>query len=283
VSPRLHGAIAAAVTPMRDGGRALDLESVGSLARFLADGGVDGALIAGTTGEGVLLTVDERRRLTERWIAERPDGFAVAVHAGAQSTQDTVALAAHALETGADAVAVIAPPYYHLDTQELLDHFVSAANACDPLPFYVYEFAARSGYAIRVDVIERLRGLAPNMAGLKVSDLPYEAVEPYLIDGLDVFIGQEPLTLEGMKAGAVGAVSGLATAWPDVVARLVHDRDASAHERVTVLREAVTGLPFHGLLKAVLSDRGVLTSDDVRPPLRRLTQTERASVRGLSS
>jgi dihydrodipicolinate synthase/N-acetylneuraminate lyase len=205
------------------------------------------------------------------------------VHAGAQTTHDTVALAAHAQEAGADAVAVIAPPYFHLDTQELLGHFVSAANACDPLPFYVYEFAARSGYAIRVDVIERLRALAPNMAGLKVSDLPYEAVEPYLIEGLDVFIGQEPLALEGMKAGAVGAVSGLATAWPEVVARLVHDRDEAAHERVTVLRDAMTGLPFHGAVKAVLSDRGVLTSDDVRPPLRRLTEAERATVAALSA
>jgi dihydrodipicolinate synthase/N-acetylneuraminate lyase len=280
---KLHGAIAAAVTPLRDGGRALDLGSVPPLARFLADGGLDGALIAGTTGEGVLLNVDERRRLTERWIAERPDGFAVAVHAGAQTTHDTVALAAHAQEAGADAVAVIAPPYYHLDTPELLDHFVSAANACDPLPFYVYEFAARSGYTIRIEAIEQLRALAPNLAGLKVSDQPFEAVEPYLLDGLDVFIGQEPLTLEGMKAGAVGAVSGLATAWPEVVARLVHERDEAAHERVTVLRDQVTGLPFHGALKAVLVDRGVLTSDDVRSPLRHLTPAERATVTALSA
>jgi dihydrodipicolinate synthase/N-acetylneuraminate lyase len=266
---------------MREGGRALDLESVGTLARFLADGGLDGVLVAGTTGEGVLLSVDERRELTDRWLRERPDGFAVAVHAGAQTTLDTVALAAHAQEAGADAVAVIAPPYFHLDTVELVDHLVSAANACQPVPFYLYEFAVRSGYAIRIDVIDRVRERAPNLVGLKVSDQPFDAVEPYLLGGLDVFIGQEPLTLEGMAAGAVGAVSGLATAWPDVVAGLVHDRDEFAHQRVTVLRDNMAGLPFHGALKAVLSDRGVLTSDDVRPPLRRLTEAERATVASL--
>ncbi len=265
MSPRLQGALAAAVTPMRDGGRSLDLESVGSLARFLAGDGLDGVLVAGTTGEGVLLSADERRALAERWVAERPDGFAIAIHAGAQTTHDTVALAAHAQEHGADAVAVIAPPYYTLDDEELFTHLSSAANACDPLPFYVYEFVGRSGYAIPIPVIERLRQQAPNLAGLKVSDLPFEAVKPYLLPGLDVFIGQEPLFLEGAAAGAAGSVSGLATAWPDVIARLVHDHDEAAHRRVIELRDATASLPFISALKAVLADRGVLTSADVRP------------------
>jgi dihydrodipicolinate synthase/N-acetylneuraminate lyase len=278
VSPRLNGAIAAAVTPLTGGGRALDLAGVGRLARFFVDGGLDGVLVAGTTGEGVLLTTEERRALTETWIAARPEGFAVAIHAGAQTTDATVELAAHAHAEGADAVAVIAPPYYPLDADELLAHLAAAANACQPLPFYVYEFVGRSGYAIPVPVIERLRERAPNLAGLKVSDQPFEAVEPYLLEGLDVFIGQEPLFLQGAAAGAAGCVSGLASAWPDVIARLVHEKDEEAHARVEALREATTGLPFIGALKAVLADRGVLTSADVRPPLRHLTEAERAAL-----
>ena len=113
----------------------------------------------------------------------------VAVHCGAQSTADTAALAAHAAEAGAAAVAVIAPPFFPLDERALEAHFAAAAAACAPLPFYVYEFAARSGYAVPVAVVERLRETAPNLRGLKVSDKPWEAVEPYLLDGLDVFIG----------------------------------------------------------------------------------------------
>ena len=62
----LHGAIAAAVTPLLDGGEHLDPEGFPRLVRFLADGGMDGLLACGTTGEGVLLTVDERRRAAER-------------------------------------------------------------------------------------------------------------------------------------------------------------------------------------------------------------------------
>lgn len=279
--PKLHGAIAAAVTPLRDGGSRLDEESVPALTRFLAEGGIDGVLACGTTGEGVLLSVSERMRVTELFIAARPMRFQVAVHAGAQTTADTVALAAHAQEAGADAVAVIAPPYFPLDPDELLHHFLGAANACEPLPFYVYEFSGRSGYAIPPDVVIRLREAAPNLVGMKVSDAPFDAVKPYMLGGLDVFIGSEPLVMEGLRHGAVGAVSGLATAWPDVVAELVNHRDAVAHARVGELRDALRDLPFHAALKHVLVEQGVLLHEDVRAPLRALTDEERERVDAL--
>ncbi len=281
--PGLRGAIAAAVTPLRDGGRHLDEEAFPPLVRFLAEGGVDGVLACGTTGEGVLLTVDERRRVTELFLASRPEGFQVAVHAGAQTTADSIALAAHAQEVGADAVALIAPPYFPLDAEELTRHFVTVASACEPLPFYIYEFAGRSGYAIPVDVIERIRERCPNLRGMKVSDTPFDAVEPYLVcEGLDVFIGQEPLVLQGIERGAVGAVSGLATAFPQVVASLVHERSQQAHERVTQLRQGLQGIPFHAALKEVLVSKDVLTTADVRAPLRGLTDDERAAVLSLA-
>ena len=283
MSRRLHGAIAAAVTPLKGGGRSIDPDAFEGLVGFLANGGIDGLLACGTTGEGVLLSVAERRQVAEAFLAVRRDVFQIAIHAGAQTTRDTVALSAHALEIGADAVAVIAPPYYQLGSRELFDHLRSAADACDPLPFYVYEFAARSGYAIPVDVLDQLRREQTNVVGLKVSDTPFGAVEPYLIDGMDVFIGSEPLVRAGMERGAVGAVSGLASAWPEVVASLVHDHSPEAHLRVTELREGLDGIPFQAALKQVLTDRGVLMHADVRPPLRGLTLEERAAVTALSA
>ena len=123
----------------------------------------------------------------------------VLAHCGAQTTADTAALAAHAAETGAAGVAVIAPPYYQVDEPALLAHFLAAARACAPCPFYVYELEKASGYAIPVAVIERLREQVENVAGLKVSDAPFEKVEPYLLDGLDVFIGAEALIGEGSR------------------------------------------------------------------------------------
>ena len=279
---RLHGAIAAAVTPLGEGGRVLDLDSVAPLVGFLAEGGVDGVLTCGTTGEGVLLGVIERRRVTERFLEVRPSGFQVAVHAGAQTTADTVALASHARDAGADAVAVIAPPYFPLGSRELFEHLRAAAEACDPLPFYVYEFAARSGYAIPVDVVSLLRKERGNVAGMKVSDTPFDAIEPYLEEaGMDVFVGSEPLVRAAMERGAIGAVSGLASTWPETVAALVHENSPEAHLRVTELRQRLEGIPFHAALKQVLVDRGVLAHADVRPPLRGLTLEERTAVSAL--
>ena len=280
---RLGGAIAASVTPMKDGGRGLDTMAFAPLTAFLADAGVDGVLACGTTGEGVLLSIAERRTATELFLDNRPDGFQVAVHAGTQTTADTVALAAHAVDVGADAVAVIAPPYFPLDDEELLRHLRSAATAADPLAFYVYEFAGRSGYAIPPSVVERLRAEAPNVVGMKVSDSPFEAVKPYLGLALDVFIGSEPLALEGMAAGAVGCVSGLAAAFPEIMAALVHERSDEAHRQVGMLRERLVGIPFHAALKEVLVARDVVLRADVRPPLRGLTDDERARVLTLAA
>lgn len=275
---RLHGAIAASVTPLNNEGLTLDEDAIGGLTAFLAAGGVDGVLICGTTGEGMLLSVDERRRVAQRFLDARPPGFWVAVHAGAQTTADTVALAAHAHEVGADAVAVIAPPYFPLDEEELCRHLLSAANACDPLPFYVYEFAGRSGYAIPPVVIERVHAAAPNTAGMKVSDTPFDAVEPYLDLGLDLLIGSEPLALRGMQRGAVGIVSGLAAAFPEIATALVRDRSQVAHAAVSLLRDRLRGIPFHAALKEVLVARDILVRADVRAPLRSLTDDERARV-----
>lgn len=274
----LQGAIVAAVTPLRPGGASLDEDAFDPLVTFLAERGMDGVLTCGSTGEGILLTVDERKRATELFLSARPAGFQVAVHAGAQTTNDTVELARHAREIGADAVAVIAPPYFPLDPEELFEHFRAAADASAPLPFYLYEFAARSGYAIPLPVVGRLRDAVPSLAGLKVSDRSLQEFVPYLIEGLDVFAGFEPLVMAGMEQGAVGAVSGLASAFPEIISALVHEPSREAHEKTELLRGRLGPIPFNSALKAVLVGRGVPINEDVRAPLRGLTDAERAVV-----
>jgi N-acetylneuraminate lyase len=275
VGVMLKGALAAAATPLAGGGEVLDEDAFDPLVAFFADAGLDGLLALGTTGEGILLTAAERRRGAELFLAARPEGFAVAVHCGAQTTRETVELAAHAADLGADAVAAIGPPYFALDDRALLEHFAAAALACEPLPFYVYEFAARSGYAVPVVVLERLRDRARNFAGLKVSDRPWERFEPYLLEGLDVFVGPESLIGRGLAGGAAGVVSGLATAFPSEVAaaaRGVPGPDLEA------LRNGLEQFPFHAAAKRVLGRRGVPIREDVRAPLRRLTEDERQAL-----
>jgi dihydrodipicolinate synthase/N-acetylneuraminate lyase len=274
----IEGALAAAVTPLREGGACLDEEAWGPLVDFLAAGGLDGVLAMGTTGEGILLGPSERERATRLWVEACRGRLAVAVHCGAQTTADTVALAACAAEAGADAVAVIGPPYFQLDDTALLAHFEAAARACAPTPFYVYEFARASGYAVPLGVVERLRERAPNLAGMKVSDSPWERFEPYLLEGLDVFVGPERLIHRGMERGARGAVSALAAAFPELVVDAVRAPSAVGSERVGALRDALEGFPRHAALKRVLARRSVPVREDVRAPLRPLTDEERARL-----
>jgi dihydrodipicolinate synthase/N-acetylneuraminate lyase len=274
----LHGAIAAALTPLVENGTAPDEDAFGPYVDFLVSNGVDGLLALGTTGEGVLLDPDERRRIAELFVDAGRDRVQVAVHCGAQTTADTVALAEHAAMYGANAVAVIAPPYFALDADELRAHFEEAARACSPTPFYVYEFAARSGYAVPLSVLAALREEASNFVGLKVSDTPWDRFEPYLIEGLDIFVGPEALIPQAFAKGATGAVSGLAGSFPDAVAALVRDPTPEAGERVGALRASLQALPFHAASKTALALRGVPVRPDVRRPLRGLRDDERAEV-----
>ncbi len=265
-------AYAAALTPLRDGGNALDEDVFAPYLEFLHAGGVDGILGLGTTGEGILLGESERRRAAELLIAGPLD---VILHAGAQTTRETVALAAHAAEEGAAGVAVIGPPYFALDDGAVLAHFAAAAHACAPLPFYVYEFRARAGYSVSLDVLERLREAAPNLKGLKVSNRPFGDVQPYILEGLDVFVGFEEFVPEGMELGAVGTVSGLASVYPAEVVAMVKDGDAA---RATELRAGLERFPFHAAAKVALASRGVPIREDVRGPLRGLTPDEREQL-----
>ena len=272
VDGRLHGALAAALTPLREGGFRLDEDAFAPYAAFLLAGGVSGVLAGGTTGEGLLLDADERLRAVELFSGA---GLTVIAHCGAQTTATTVRLAAGAGEAGAAAVAVIAPPYFRLDDEALLAHFTAAARAAEPLPFYVYEFAAASGYAVPPAVVLELRDRVPNLVGLKVSDAPWDAFSPYLIEGLDVFVGPEALLARGLAAGAAGAVSALASVFPELIVAALRDPGSAD---LGPVRAALERFPFQAAAKVVLAARGVPIRPDVRRPLRTLTTEERGEL-----
>ena len=271
----LRGALAAALTPLRDAGEALDEAAFAPYVDFLATGGVDGLLALGTTGEGFLLPLEQRMRAAQLFVEASNGRLLVAVHCGAQSTWDTVELSAHAADLGVDGVAVMAPPYFTLDEAELFAHLAAAARACEPTAFYVYEFAARSGYPVPLAVLERLREATPNFRGLKVSDTPWDSFRPYLLEGLDIFVGPEALLPQGLEAGAVGAVSALASAFPELVSVAVRSPGSTD---LGPVRAALERFPFQAAAKLVVARRGVPIGPDVRRPLRKLTDEEQKEL-----
>jgi dihydrodipicolinate synthase/N-acetylneuraminate lyase len=267
---------AATVTPLTAGGEGLDEAAIEPLVRFMLAGGVDGTFLCGTTGEGFLLSTAERRRAAECF---RSAGAGVLiVHCGAQTTADTVELAAHAASIGADGVAVIPPPYFPLDDVALTDHLVAAANACAPTPFYLYAFTERSGYPLLPPVIEAVRDRTTNVAGMKVSDHSIEGVQKYLDLGLPVFVGSEMVIPDALAAGAAGAVSGLATAFPEAVSALLRSPGSATAARAAELGQAFDTTAFIAGLKHVLIQRGVPIGAAVRPPQRPLLDEERNAI-----
>ncbi|MFN2581905.1 MAG: dihydrodipicolinate synthase family protein [Candidatus Dormibacteria bacterium] len=267
-------AFAAAVTPLTAGGARVDAPAVEALADFYGGAGLDGLLVLGTTGEGVLRSLDDRRLVAERFVIAGNQRLEIIVHCGAQSTRDTAELAEHAATLGSGGIAVIAPPYYALDERSLVRHFVAAATACAPAPFYIYEFAARSGYAVPLSVIAEVRERCANLIGLKVSDHPFDKVEPYLLNGLDVFIGAEDLIHAGLHRGAAGAVSGLAAALPELTVRAVRTGTPEDSHTAGVMRAAIQRFPFHAALKRILRHRGIAIEPAVSAPLRDLDRDE---------
>jgi dihydrodipicolinate synthase/N-acetylneuraminate lyase len=260
-----HPLLAASITPLREGGAALDIDAIAPLVRHLEAGGVDGIFCCGTTGEGVLLTHHERMRAATEF--RTATSGTLIVHCGAQTTAETAALAEHARQIHADGAAVIPPPYYPLGEHELVEHFVAAAAACDPLPFYLYAFTARSGYPLTPAVIRRVAERAPNLAGLKVSESPYDAVAPYLALGLRTYVGQEPLLPQALADGAYGSVSGLASAFPADVRRVLDDPSPENAAGLVALRDTLGATSFIPALKWVLGHHGVPVEPDVRAPL----------------
>jgi dihydrodipicolinate synthase/N-acetylneuraminate lyase len=110
---------------------------------------------------------------------------------------------------------------------------------------------------------------------LKVSDTPFERFSKYLLPGFDVFVGPEALIHEGLEAGAIGAVSALASAFPAEVAGVVREPTAEGASRLAEKRAFVERFPRQAALKRLLARQGVPVREDVRAPLRGLTPEER--------
>ncbi len=274
----LRGTLAASVTPLRNLGADVDDDAFVPLVDFFVDAGLNGILALGTAGEGILFSSQERRHVADLFLQASDRRLQVAVHCGAQTTAETVALSAHAAEVGAAAVVVIGPPYFRLDEGAQYAHFFAAATACAPLPFYVYEFASTTGYAVAPAVIERLRDSASNLTGSRCPTRRSRRSLQYLVPGLDIFVGPEALIHEGLQGGAVGAVSALASAFPSDVAAVVADPTEEGAARLAEMRASVERFPRQAALKHLLGRQGIPIREDVRAPLRSLTSVEREEL-----
>ena len=208
---RFGTVLSAMVTPF-DANGALDLDAARTLARWLQDNGNDGLVLAGTTGEAPVLTDDERLALFAAVIEAVT--IPVIAGTGTNDTAHSVHLTKEAAALGA-AGALVVCPYYNRPSQAGIDAHIRACAAASELPVMVYDIPIRTGRKITTATLLRLMREVSNVLALKdAAGNPGEtaALISSAPAGVEVYSGDDSMTLPLLAAGAVGVV-GVATHW----------------------------------------------------------------------
>lgn len=269
------GVIVPMLTPFDSNG-AIDTGAARRLTDFLIGHGVSGLFPMGTTGEGPLLTIEERRRVAETVVQAAAGRVPVIIHSGAITTRETVALTIHARDIGAQAVAVVPPYFYRLTDEALIHHYERVAGAAPDFPVYLYNNPAVTPNVLTTDLVYQIVERCPNVCGLKDSSgsLATLNASKNLREGaFNTAIGPDGLILAGLAMGLDATVSGNANVVPEVVTALY--QVASAGDLLTARKlqgtlDQVRAILKDGmdlsLYKGVLTRRGISVGT-VRAPL----------------
>ncbi|HEY64397.1 MAG TPA: dihydrodipicolinate synthase family protein [Caldilineae bacterium] len=282
----IRGVICPIVTSFDDQNR-VDFEGVRRVVDFLLSHQIDGLMVGGTTGEGMLLSIAERKALCEA-VVEHVDGrVPVIAHTGCISTAETIELTCHARATGAIAASVIVPYFFTLDDESLYMHFTAVARAVPDFPIFLYTFPGNAKNDITPALLERLLEAAPNIIGIKSSNPSLIRLQEYIHiggDGFQVFCGVDGLMLPALVLGARAQVSGNSNVFPEIFRELYEAFESGHLERAqalqclinqirSVFKDGITPAYF----KAGLKLRGV-PAGCTRPPMRELEPEELKAV-----
>lgn len=215
---KLHGVTVAMVTPIDDKDRVMN-EVIRQHVDFLIEKGVDCLYPLGTTGEMYLLTIDERKKVAETVVDQADGRVKVYIHVGAMRQKDTIQLAKHAYEIGADGIGVITPAFFTVDDKGMEEYFVSIANSVpEDFPVYLYNIPQCSTNDLKPEVIENIIKKAPNVMGIKYSYPDLLRTTEYLKinnGNFSVLHGTDRLFNSLLSMGCDGVVSGNAGVFPE--------------------------------------------------------------------
>jgi dihydrodipicolinate synthase/N-acetylneuraminate lyase len=263
MQPKISGIIPPLLTAFDKSG-AFDEQAQREIVSFLVDK-VQGFYPCGTYGSGPLMSVEERKRVTEVVIDEVNGRVPVILHVGGPTTRFAVDLAKHAERTGAVAVASVPPIYYGFKEPEVERHFRALVDAVD-IPVFVYNNPKTTGVSISGGFLNRLA--KAGVRGVKDSSFDIMVFYDYLWtverDDFIPVIGTEALILPAVSMGAFASVSGLANAIPEPVVELFDAVKAGdmkkarpLQQRVSAMRDVMHMGPTLTMIQAILHKRGV--------------------------
>lgn len=208
----LSGLIAAPFTPMLSNG-SLNLELIPSYYEMLKANGVAGAFICGSTGEGVSMSVKEKKAVAEAWAActKGDSNFIVMLLLGGTSLTDSKELALHAREIGLEAVSFTSPFYFKpADVEMLAQCCAEVASVVPDMPFYYYHIPVLTGVGFTMfDLLKAIDGLIPNFAGVKYTHedfMDFLSCINFRNGKYDMLWGRDENMLPALAVGAKAAV-----------------------------------------------------------------------------
>ena len=273
------GALIALVTPFQDG--EIDWRTLDELVDFQLEGGIDGIVPVGTTGESPTLSHDEHKKVMERVVKAAGGKVPVIAGAGSNSTAEAIDLATFAKKVGADATLQV-DPYYNKPTQEgFYQHFKAVAEEVD-LPIVLYDIPGRCAAGMTPDTIVRLAEVE-NIVALKDATGKLDHVSEVATRcDLTILSGDDSLTLPMASVGAKGVVSVVANIVPaDVKAMtdLILEGDLVSarqwHNKLFTLCRNLLGLSTNPIpIKAAMSMLN-MASEEMRLPMTPMDESKK--------
>jgi 4-hydroxy-tetrahydrodipicolinate synthase len=257
----------------------------------LINGGIDGIVLLGSTGEFFALTKEQKRELICAAVAHVGNRVELIVGTGCLRVDQTIALSNFALEAGADAVMVVPPYYFALADDAIFAYFDAVASAVSG-PIYLYNFPARTGYDIGVAVTRKLLRKHPNIVGYK--DTVFEVghtreLASHLLPefpNFKILAGFDEWGQRIVASGGAGVIGGLSNLYPGICATYMAainrgdaEETARQQRKIDQLMDLYSlGTPFVPILKAALVMQGIVQSEACVAPLQPATQTQREGI-----
>jgi len=282
---KIKGLIAAPPTGFLEDG-SVDYNVVPPLAGHLKKQGVYGVFVNGTTGEGMSLSTIEREKLAVKWKESLPSEMMLIIHVGHTSLEESIQLTRHAVTSGADAVASIAPGFFKPDSiHDVINWCTPIAAAAPDLPFYFYHMPSMNGVHLNIaNFIAEAKARIPNFAGVKYT---FETMGDYFESvrdnpELNILWGRDEMLLGALAMGAEGAVGSIYNIVNPLFLKMIEHFNNSELEEaqkiqfqiIKLINIIVKGGNFFSSLKGALSLQGVPILPNTRVPLRTLTQKE---------
>lgn len=290
MSHQLSGVLTALATPFSTDGQ-IDESALRRLVDRSIDGGVDGVVACGSTGEFAALSGAERRFVVETVVDQAAGRVPVVAQTGAVSTAEAVELSRHAESIGASVLMVVAPYYEPLTLEETTEYLRTVAASVG-VPIMLYNLPGATGINLDPDTVGQLAREVDNIRYIKDTSADMAQAGQLIHrhgDVISTFVGWDSLLLASITEGAAGVMAGTANVMPAQLVsihRAVVDGDLHRARRewnqIYPLMDAIMSAPFIPAVKAALNALG-FPAGAPRKPLAELDTSTAARIAELAA